>query len=233
MDLRQQTGNALMLEVRQCCLSTQQSKLIEQLSFTVKHQEIAGIQAPSGSGKSLLLRWILGALPEEISARGSLHLNGTDLSKTPTEKRCIGLMLQSAKLFPHLSVAGNLNIAIPSTLKGSERMSLIAQRLHRAGLDGYEKRDPSTLSGGEQARVALLRSLLAEPKALLLDEPFSSLDAATKQDFRSWVYAHIKELGIPTLIVSHDREDFSEVDWLIDIRKQSKTSIQQRESTPC
>lgn len=112
-------------------------------------------------------------------------------------------------------------------------MSLIAQRLHRAGLDGYEKRDPSTLSGGEQARVALLRSLLAEPKALLLDEPFSSLDAATKQDFRSWVYAHIKELGIPTLIVSHDREDFSEVDWLIDIRKQSKTSIQQRESTPC
>ena len=212
-----------MLEVQQLTLAIGSRVLVEQLSFSVQNNQIAGIQAPSGSGKSLLLRWILGALPPEITTSGTLRLNGLELNNTPTERRKIGLMLQSAKLFPHLSVAGNLSIAIPSTVKGNDRKDLIRERLSQAKLEGYEERDPSTLSGGEQARVALLRSLLAHPNAILLDEPFSSLDVATRDEFRAWVYAHIKDLGIPALIVSHDRRDLAGIDCLIDIHNDTMT----------
>lgn len=207
-----------MLCVESLSIIRGDTSLFEPISFVIAPGEIFGLQAPSGAGKSVLLRWILGALPEGLSAEGRVSLDAVVLNDLATESRQIGLMLQQPRLFPHLSVRGNLGFALPSSYQTEQRDQCINAMLDRAGLSGYADRDPATLSGGEQSRVALLRSLLAEPKALLLDEPFSSLDKQLREDFRSWVYAQIRELKIPALIVSHDEEDLEGCDGLIDFK---------------
>lgn len=207
-----------MLCVESLSISRGETPLFEPISFVIAPGEIFGLQAPSGAGKSVLLRWILGALPEGLSAQGQISLDGIVLNDLATESRQIGLMLQQPRLFPHLSVRGNLGFALPSRYQAEQRLQTIDAMLDRAGLGGYADRDPATLSGGEQSRVALLRSLLAEPKALLLDEPFSSLDKKLREDFRSWVYSQIREQKIPALLVSHDAEDLDRCDGLIDFK---------------
>ncbi len=196
-----------MLELFQVEIETPERKLFGPLTFEIDRGEILGLQAASGSGKTALLRWMLGALPEGLRANGELLLNSRELHQLPTEARQVGLLLQQATLFPHLSVAGNLQFAMPV---GAERAQKIAQMLEQAGLSGFEQRDPATLSGGQQARVALLRALAAEPRALLLDEPFSSLDPELRAEFRTWVFSQISEREIPALVVSHDREDLQQ-----------------------
>lgn len=203
-----------MLELHNVSLDTPERKLFGPLSCTIGKGEILGLQAPSGSGKSVLLRWMLGALPEGLSAQGELSLDGQEITTKPTELRSMGLLLQQATLFPHLSVAGNLLFAMSASGDRAER---VAQLLAQAGLEGFEQRDPATLSGGQQARIALLRALAAEPKALLLDEPFSSLDSELRQDFRSWVFAQIEQRNIPALIVSHDVEDLQQCGRVINL----------------
>lgn len=196
-----------MLELSQVEIETPDRKLFAPLTFQIGRGEIVGLQAASGSGKSVLLRWMLGALPEGLTAKGELALDGRTIDQLPTEERQIGLLLQQATLFPHLSVAGNLQFAMPPA---PNRAQKIAELLQQAGLSGFEQRDPATLSGGQQARVALLRALAAEPKALLLDEPFSSLDPELRTEFRTWVFSQISEREIPALVVSHDREDLQQ-----------------------
>lgn len=207
-----------MLCVESLSIIREGTPLFEPISFVIAPGEICGLQAPSGAGKSVLLRWILGALPDGLNAQGRVSLDGVVLNDLATESRQVGLMLQQPRLFPHLSVRANVAFALPSTDQAGQREQSIDAMLNRAGLSGYGDRDPATLSGGEQSRVALLRSLLAEPKALLLDEPFSSLDKQLREDFRSWVYAEIREQKIPALIVSHDAEDLDSCDGLIDFK---------------
>ena len=203
-----------MLKLNRLEIETPQRKLFGPLSFELGRGEIVGLQAASGSGKSVMLRWMLGALPQGLSATGEIYLDDAPLHQLPTEARYIGLLLQQATLFPHLSVAGNLQFAMPAS---SNRAQKIAQMLEQAGLGGFEQRDPATLSGGQQARVALLRALAAEPKALLLDEPFSSLDPELRTEFRTWVFEQINERQIPALVVSHDREDLKRCSRVLDL----------------
>jgi len=203
-----------MLELQRASIATSERKLFGPLSFVIEPGEILGLQAPSGSGKSVLLRWMLGALPEGLSAEGELNLNGERITQLATEQRSIGLLLQQATLFPHLSVSGNLLFAMPPE---SDRSQRIAQMLKQAGLDGFEARDPATLSGGQQARVAMLRALAAQPKALLLDEPFSSLDSRLRGEFRAWVFEQIEQRQIPALVVSHDIEDLQQCSRVVTL----------------
>ena len=122
--------------------------------------------------------------------------------------RRIGLMFQDALLFPHLSLADNLAFGLPAQIKGAAaRAAAVAQALAAAGLAGMGARDPATLSGGERARAALMRSLLAEPLAILLDEPFSKLDTALRGEIRAFAFDHIRARAIPALIVTHDDSD--------------------------
>ncbi|PKH98163.1 ABC transporter ATP-binding protein, partial [Shewanella sp. 11B5] len=167
-------------------LSRQQQHLLS-LSATIRGGEILTIMGPSGSGKSTLLNWLTGMLPAGFSAEGQLHLNGQNITTTASHLRHIGLLYQDPLLFPHLSVAGNIGFAMPPSPK-VQRQAAISEALTQVGLGGLEQRNPQSLSGGQQARVALLRVLLSQPKAILLDEPFSKLDSQLRQETRQLVF---------------------------------------------
>jgi putative thiamine transport system ATP-binding protein len=115
-------------------------------------------------------------------------------------------LYQDALLFPHLSVAGNIAFAMP---KGEQKLRAekISHALTEVGLAGLENRQPDSLSGGQQARVALLRVLLSQPKAILLDEPFSKLDSQLRQETRQLVFDQIKQHQLPAIMVTHDESD--------------------------
>ena len=182
--------------------------LIVAMDAVVKPGEVLTIMGPSGSGKSTALAAIIGTLGPDFSVSGRLVLDGCDVTALPTRARGIGLLFQDDVLFPHLSVGGNLAFALPATLRGRQaRRAAIEAALAKAGLAGFADRDPGTLSGGERARVALMRTLLAEPRALLLDEPFSRLDAGLRDHIRAFVLDLIRAERIPAILVTHQPDD--------------------------
>ncbi len=172
---------------------------------SVSPGEVLTIMGPSGSGKSTLLAFAAGFLEPAFSAAGRIILDGMDVTHLPPERRRIGLLFQDPMLFPHLSVAGNLLFGVPPGVP--DRRARAAAALEQAGLEGFGTRDPATLSGGQKARVALMRLLLSEPSAVLLDEPFSKLDATLKGDVRSYVFDRLRERKLPGLLVTHDEAD--------------------------
>lgn len=182
--------------------------LFAPLSLEVLPAEVVTVIGASGVGKSTLLDAIAGHLPQAFRLSGQVTLAGRDILPLPAEARGIGLMFQDALLFPHLSVGDNLAFGLPAALRDrTARRAAVAAALDSAGLAGFEARDPATLSGGQRARIALMRALLAKPKALLLDEPFSRLDAGLRAEIRRFVFEHVRAEGIPALLVSHDAAD--------------------------
>ncbi len=175
------------------------------LSCRVAPGEVLSIMGPSGCGKSTLLMALIGALPPGFSASGRILLDGRDITGLPTHQRRLGILFQDDILFPHLSVAGNLGFGLASGARDRDR--LIADALAEAGLEGMGGRDPATLSGGERARVALMRTLLSEPRALLLDEPFSKLDTDRRARMREFVFQRARARDLPVVLVTHDRAD--------------------------
>jgi putative thiamine transport system ATP-binding protein len=182
--------------------------LFAPLSLTVTREAVVTVMGASGVGKSTLLDAIAGHLARGFRLQGQVSLDGRDVTHLPAEARQIGLLFQDAVMFPHLSVGDNLGFGLPQRLHGREaRRAAVAQALDQAGLGGMQDRDPATLSGGQRARAALMRALLAEPRALLLDEPFSRLDAALRAEIRQFVFDHARAQGVPVLMVTHDRAD--------------------------
>jgi putative thiamine transport system ATP-binding protein len=167
--------------------------------------EVLTIMGPSGSGKSTLLTFIAGLLDPVFTAEGHVLLDGRMIDHLPPEERRIGLLFQDPLLFPHLSIRSNLLFGVARDVP--DRRSKVREALDVAGLGGFEDRDPSTLSGGQKARVALMRVLLSEPFALLLDEPFSKLDMALRMEIRGFVFDRIRAAGLPTVLVTHDAAD--------------------------
>lgn len=165
------------------------------------------LMGPSGSGKSTLLNWLIGALPPAFTAVGTIRIGGESVETLPIHERRLGILFQDDLLFPHLSVAENVAFGLPPGLGRSERQARIAAALAEAGLPGMGGRDPLSLSGGERARVALMRTLAAEPRALLLDEPFAKLDIALRDRFRNLVFDRAAARNLPVLLVSHDPAD--------------------------
>ncbi|WP_220789402.1 ATP-binding cassette domain-containing protein [Craterilacuibacter sinensis] len=196
-----------LFELDKLCLTLPDGRAIGPLSLALAPGEILTLMGPSGCGKSSLLAAIAGTLSPAIRQSGQGRLAGQSLSGIPIEQRRIGLLFQDALLFPHMSVAENLAFALPASVRGQARQNAVRAALKDAELSGMEKRAPSTLSGGQAARVALMRALLAEPAMLLLDEPFSRLDSRLRQDMRDFVYRHLQARAIPALLVTHDSAD--------------------------
>lgn len=169
--------------------------------------EILTLMGPSGSGKSTLINAISGFLPKAFTCTGKIKLGGQDISMMTPEKRCVGVLFQDPLLFPHLSVVENVMFALPPGGSKRVRHQRADELLEAVNLLECGKRDPATLSGGQQARVALIRVIAAEPRALLLDEPFSKLDAELRDAVRQLVFAEVRRRNLPALLVTHDKAD--------------------------
>ena len=199
-----------MLELKNITLkwiSPVEKILIENLNIKIENGGILCVFGESGVGKSSLINVISGVHDENFSFEGEIKLNGKILNNTPTEKRKIGLLLQDGTLFPHLTVEQNLLFGMNKSLKRSDKNNLIIEYLDKANMSGFQDRYPNSLSGGQKARIACLRAILSEPDALLLDEPFSSLDPSQRDSFRQFVVKHVKKANIPCLLVTHDEGD--------------------------
>ena len=202
------TGTAPTLSIRDVRIALPDRELIRHLSIDIASGQIVTVMGASGSGKSSLLAYIGGFLQAPFVATGEVSIGARRLNDEPPHARRAGILFQDDLLFPHLSVAGNLLFGVPASVRArASRRLAVDAALSEADLAGYGERDPATLSGGQRARVALLRTLLSEPQLLLLDEPFGKLDAALRSDFRRFVFEHAQRLGLPTLMVTHDAAD--------------------------
>jgi len=183
--------------------------LVHRLALQVAPGAIHTVMGPSGSGKSSLLGAIVGSLPPGMEFRGRISLLGRRIDALPTEQRQVGILYQDDLLFAHMSVAENLLFGVPAGPQAA-RHARVARGLHDLEMAAFANADPATLSGGQRARVALMRALLAEPKALLLDEPFSRLDAELRTRVREFVFALVRKRQIPVLMVTHDADDIAD-----------------------
>jgi putative thiamine transport system ATP-binding protein len=196
------------LRLSRVCIAIHGRELVPSLDLTVRAGECVTVMGRSGCGKSSLLAFISGALDPAFTASGTVLVGGDDVTSLPPEQRRVGIQFQDDLLFPHMSVGGNLAFALPAAVRAAaQRRARVEEALVECGLPGFGGRDPATLSGGQRARVALMRTLLAEPRVLLLDEPFNRLDAELREDFRGFVFAHAAQRGLPVLLVTHDAAD--------------------------
>ena len=199
----------MSLQVHVERLATDDSVLIQHLDVQVAAGEIHTVMGASGSGKSSLLSAICGTLPPGLHFKGTVLLAGRRIDDLPTEQRKVGILFQDDLLFAHMTVAENLLFAVPAGPK-AQRREHVAAGLADLELTALANANPATLSGGQRARVALMRALLARPQALLLDEPFSRLDAALRERVREFVFALVRKRGIAALMVTHDAADIAD-----------------------
>ncbi|WP_430511299.1 ATP-binding cassette domain-containing protein [Pannonibacter phragmitetus] len=185
-----------------------ENHVLIDLSAHVAQGDVLTIMGPSGAGKSTLLAYIGGFLDPAFRASGDVIADAVNLSGLPPEQRRAGILFQDPLLFPHMSVGENVAFALPAEVRSAaERQRMAAEMLAEMELDGFAGRDPATLSGGQKARVALARVLVSRPRLLLLDEPFSKLDADLRAQMRSLVFARARCAGLPVLLVTHDEAD--------------------------
>ncbi|PKG38061.1 ATP-binding cassette domain-containing protein [Psychromonas sp. Urea-02u-13] len=196
------------LKIKQLSLRDQQGNiLINNLSFEIKAGEVLSLMGPSGCGKSTLLHAIAGHPLNDFNVSGEISLNGKSLNSLAVEQRQIGFLFQEDLLFPHLNIWQNLAFALPDDIKKKHRKTQALIALEEHNLLMLADKNPSQISGGQRARVSMIRLLLAKPQAVLLDEPFNKLDQQLRQEFRQWVFDLIKQNSLPVLMVTHDQED--------------------------
>ncbi|MCD9021054.1 ABC transporter ATP-binding protein [Cohnella silvisoli] len=191
--------------------SSNQKSVIERFSFSMRKGEIVGVLGPSGSGKSTLLRLIAGL---ESPSGGSITISERtvvdDATFVPPETRGVGMVFQDYALFPHLTVSDNIGFGLHRLFR-KERDARSREMLELVQLTRYERRYPHELSGGQQQRVALARALAPRPTLLLMDEPFSNLDADLRATIRSELHDILRKAGMTCLLVSHDIKDIEAI----------------------
>jgi len=200
-------GNTLQINELTLKYSVKDSLALDGISLNLMAGEILAIIGPSGSGKSSFLRLLAGL---EKPSSGSIDLNGicisTSKSCLPPEKRSIGLVSQSGDLFPHMTVEKNITYGIHKWRR-ADRKKRVKEMLEAIEMSDFAKRYPAELSGGEAQRVALARALAPKPKVLLLDEPFSSLDAGLRERLRDITVRLIRDNETTSIFVTHHASD--------------------------
>ena len=178
---------------------------VADLDLGIKKGELIALLGPSGCGKTTTMRAIAGLLPVKS---GHVRLDGADITRVPANKRAVGLVFQSYALFPHLSVYENVAFGLKlKGMRGSELDAKVQSGIKSVGLSSFANRKPAELSGGQQQRVALARSMVMEPKVLLLDEPLSNLDARLRLEMRTELQRVQKETGVTMIFVTHDQAE--------------------------
>ncbi|WP_417480601.1 ABC transporter ATP-binding protein [Maricaulis maris] len=179
--------------------------VLDTCTLSVAEGEILTLLGASGCGKTTLLRCIAGFWAPE---QGRIRIDGADTAKVPVNRRPVGVVFQSYALFPHMTVAQNVAYGLKMNgVAKTEIASRIAEALRIVSLTGFEGRYPGQLSGGQQQRVAVARVLVLQPRVLLLDEPFSALDAKLRGTMQVEMRELIKRLGITAIFVTHDQEE--------------------------
>jgi len=208
----------ILLEVVAVSKSFAGTPVLRDVSFVVAEGEVVCLLGPSGCGKTTLLRIIAGL---ERADSGHVTFDGRPLDRVPVHRRGFGLMFQDYALFPHKNVADN--VAFGLRMQGLPQPQVeahVAEMLSLVGLAGYERRRVYDLSGGEQQRVALARSLAPGPRLLMLDEPLGSLDRALREELLNELRAILKRVGVTALYVTHDQQEaFALADRLIVMRQ--------------
>ena len=227
----------MTLSVESLTVSKGKSPLFNPISFSVEKGEIFTLMGPSGCGKSTLLSAIAGHLSPVFSLSGKVTLHEKDVMTLAPNERKIGLLFQDDLLFPHLSVLENLIFGLPKKYKGKQRRERALQTLTTIGLRQLATQMPDQISGGQRARISLMRMLLSEPQAVLLDEPFNKLDKALRNEFRSFVFDQIRIRHIPAIMVTHDEDDIPKkgtvLNWPWISADLSTTGSTQEEQQSC
>lgn len=199
----------MSLQIRLQRLATPHGILLADLALDIAPGTVHTLMGASGSGKSSLLAALCGTLPEGLVFEGQVHLNGQRIDGLQPQARRVGILFQDDLLFAHMTVRENLLFAVPQGAQPA-REAQVQQALADVEMSSHLHSDPARLSGGQRARVALARALLAQPQALLLDEPYSRLDAALRQRMRALVCGMVQSRNIPALLVSHDAADIAD-----------------------
>ena len=197
------------IEARHLGKSFGSFRAVDDVSFDVQRGRITALLGPSGSGKSTVLRMIAGL---EGPDEGSIVLAGEDVTHVSAQDRRVGFVFQHYALFRHMTVSANIafGLVVRKTSK-LERAKRVEELLELVHLGPFGHRYPDQLSGGQRQRVALARALAPRPEVLLLDEPFGALDARVRQDLRRWIDELHRELGITSVLVTHDQEEALEL----------------------
>lgn len=183
----------------------QGAPVVNDVSIDIGDGEFFVLLGPSGSGKSTLLRAIAGLAGVD---HGRISLHGRDVTHVSPRERGVGLVFQNYALFRHMTVADNIEFALRvRKMKGADRRARRKELLRLVALEGMDERLPTQLSGGQQQRVAVARALAHKPEVLLLDEPFGALDAKIREELRRTIRQVQRELGITTVLVTHDQEE--------------------------
>jgi putative thiamine transport system ATP-binding protein len=196
----------MSLDIQLALLQAGDTVLLGDLHLHIAPGTVHTLMGDSGSGKSSVLAAVCGTLAPALRWEGEIHLNGQRIDSLPTRARRVGILFQEDLLFSHMTVRENLLFAVPAGPQAA-REALAAQALADVEMAAFLQADPATLSGGQRARVSLARALLAQPQALLLDEPFSKLDASLRQRMRDLVFGLVRQRQIPALLVTHDAAD--------------------------
>lgn len=187
--------------------------VLENINFSIKQGELVALLGPSGCGKTTLLRIIAGL---ETASSGQIYFADREVTKLSAKQRDIGFVFQNYALFRHMNVAENVAFGLkmkPRSVRLNKTAidECVNQLLELVQLDHFAKRYPDQLSGGQRQRVALARALASKPNVLLLDEPFSALDAKVRKDLRRWLRDFHHELNVTSIFVTHDQEEALEV----------------------
>lgn len=198
----------MALSLEKLVISRAENVLLN-VNACVEKGQVLTVMGPSGAGKSTLLQAIAGQLYEPFSVSGIIKIDNNVINRKPAHLRKVGMMFQDALLFEHMTVAENIAFAMPKTSHSNPhaRMEAINTMLSAVELESMGQRGVNTLSGGQQSRVSLLRTLASAPDVVLLDEPFSKLDLALRGQIRSWTFEQLKARNIPAVLVTHDKED--------------------------
>ncbi len=195
-------------------------KAVDQVSLEIKSGSLVALLGPSGSGKSTLLRLISGL---EVPDTGRIWLTGKEATYQRVQDRNIGFVFQHYALFKHMNLRQNIGFGLEIRKVNKAKIrQRVEELLELVQLKGLGNRFPSQLSGGQRQRVALARALAAEPKVLLLDEPFGALDAKVRKDLRSWLRRLHDEVHVTTVFVTHDQEEAMEVSNEVVVMNQGR-----------